>query len=397
MSNDFLDNQILQPFAKADPFMPGSGLGLGLAQRIISMLGGSLAIKSDLRKGTLVHVEIPIHLLNDDNEADWDELDVVETSNDTWDSGRGERKAARAAASSDQPPDVSLQEDRKPSDSDESPAGERHNESVRHDGIYLIGFDAPSNLRRVGRSLMRQLKLHSCRITDEIHYASLIVSSSATLLSVLHQLASQARPDVQVIVLSQKGEPAIHTSAFSVPVRQYHRFLRPSVIRSIMRPPRVRPPAPETYISPIVGGESARPTTTSAAPSSRRNSHGSTATAVPNSLRRDTMTGSLEPSPPSSPSVQTSDLEGPASASRIEIMGSITEHEAEITGVPSMRPTLLHEQASDPLPTVQIARSSLAVPRPALKETVSTPDLTADPPSDGPIRGGCSLLVQNQV
>jgi hypothetical protein len=233
VSAEFLDVEVLRPFSKADPFMPGTGLGLGLAKRMIEILGGKLVISSSLGKGTLVHVEIPLHLLNEDNEFDQEGMDD----------------------NADEPP-----QPRSP---------------IRQDGIYLTGFDsADPGVRRVGRSLLRQLKLLFCRVVDNIRFASLIVLPEGSLTDEeLAQLASSARPNVEIIYLVpptyHRASPRLAASAPSaaasaaeclsrIPTTRLFRPLRPSVVRRITQPAERPPPPHENYVSPVVGGEGAR-------------------------------------------------------------------------------------------------------------------------------------------
>lgn len=237
VSADFLDQAILRPFAKADPFKPGTGLGLGLAQRMIEILGGKLAIKSVLNKGTLVHVEIPLHLMNADNDSDQENM-------------------------ADQ----------------EAFYIKRPSSPVRSDGIYLTGFTGgDAGTRRVGRALLRQLKLRFCRVVDEPRYASLVIYPEGRVSDgEIRALAGQARPDVEFICLAPAGqvlasacEPEAlesHRTVSTAPggdggsiqITRLARPLMPRVIRRITRPmPRVDPP-PERYVSDVVGGDEAR-------------------------------------------------------------------------------------------------------------------------------------------
>ncbi|RSH83027.1 hypothetical protein EHS25_005737 [Saitozyma podzolica] len=225
--------EALRPFSKADPLMPGTGLGLRLAPRMIEILGGKLAISSIPGKGTLVHVEIPFHLLNEDNELDQEGLDD----------------------NADGPP-----QPRSP---------------VRQDGINLAGFDsAGPGVRRVGRSLLRQHKLLFCRVVDNIRFASLIVLHKGSLTDEeLARLASSPRPNVEIIYLasppSHRASPRLAASAPSaaasaaeclsrIPTTRLFRPLRRSVVRRIKQPSGRPPPPHENYVSPVVGGESAR-------------------------------------------------------------------------------------------------------------------------------------------
>ncbi|OCF75572.1 hypothetical protein I204_04429 [Kwoniella mangroviensis CBS 8886] len=267
MSSDFLDREVLRPFAKEDAFTPGSGLGLGLAQRMVELLGGKLAIASTLGKGTLVHIEIPLHLLNEDNDSD---QDVMASGNDT---------------------------------SSETGAG-NNDDPIRQDGIFLIGWAESQNpsLRRVGKSLARQLKLNFCRVVSDINYASLIVIPEGGVSEVkLAELCRAARPTVQIVILGKDhsmgalaptlakkhgyshghhhyhhhhhGKHAGSSSSSSleldaktnvaieylktVPTIHLNRPLRPSLIKRIMRPADLPPPMREIYKSDVVGGEEA--------------------------------------------------------------------------------------------------------------------------------------------
>ncbi len=57
--------------------MPGSGLGLGLAQRMVDILGGKLAIGSTLGQGALVYIEVPLHLLSWDYDSDQEDMQAL--------------------------------------------------------------------------------------------------------------------------------------------------------------------------------------------------------------------------------------------------------------------------------------------------------------------------------
>ncbi|WVN85689.1 uncharacterized protein L203_100838 [Cryptococcus depauperatus CBS 7841] len=260
MSADFLDSEVLRPFSKEDPFTSGSGLGLGLAQRMVELLGGKLAIASSVGKGTLVHVEVPLRLLNGDSNSDQDDLCQNDTTSDA--------------------------------DNETLP--------VRQDGIYLAGWmdSKQSSIRRVGKCLTRQLKVHKCRVVSEINFASLIVIPEDTIGDTrLADLCQRARPNVQVIILERNqfkyeqrhSQSPVHTHAHtsqasisptkapqpirhasdsasvkdqeylsSIPIIRLPRPLRPSVLRRIMEPPPPPMREPEHYVLDVVGGDEAR-------------------------------------------------------------------------------------------------------------------------------------------
>ena len=358
MSPDFLNKEVLLPFTKADPFTPGAGLGLGLAQRMIEILGGKLAIASTLNKGTLVHIEIPLHLLNEDNDSDQDELEPCDDGNTD---------------------------------------GRRPRSPVRQDGIYLAGFNGEDlGTRRVGKSLLRTLKLHSCRIVTEIHYASLIVAPEGVSEILLAKLASRARPGVQITLLSKAGgrhsdmpQTPIFTPSIAeaqaqdflqeISTTYLKRPLRPSLITRILKPSETELPLKESFVSPVVGGAGAKVAySASEMPGVSglfRNSSSSldTVTVRPSPDQPNSYHTEIIPSSPTTPRPTAS---SPALREPEEIFSRSQEF-------PTLRPAL-HEQASDPLPAVsdpvQWSSSSdssssdnVMLKRPPLKEASSTP------------------------
>jgi hypothetical protein len=162
-------------------------------------------------------------------------------------------------------------------------------ERVRQDGIHVTDFGlaagGPSEarvtgsaLKRVGKSLFRQLKLNFCRIVPEIQYASLIVMPEHVDTDEIVAMCVRARPNVELIIigerrrrrwarirsdksgqkLSQHGggpqsqlpPPGWTGSEFlfthevveedeiqGIKVRRLYRPLRPIVLNEIMRPP----------------------------------------------------------------------------------------------------------------------------------------------------------------
>ncbi|KAK8864137.1 hypothetical protein IAR55_001383 [Kwoniella newhampshirensis] len=288
MSNEFLEREVLKPFAKEDAFTSGSGLGLGLAQRMIELLGGKLAIASTLGKGTIVHVEVPVHLLNQDNESDQDAMPTDESEQEETDAAKAEADAGKSRGAGGSGGNKTAGSD-----------GRMGVELVRRDGIYLAGWTETKDpgVKRVGKSLTRQLKLHFCRVVAEINYASLILIPEAGITDTrLADLCRMARPGVQVIVLrkdrSRQAHGATTGNASSshdevigftvgpvplandpaqeaivnpvanflrtIPITYLSRPLRPSVIRQIIQPVEAPPHEPETFVSDVVGGEEAR-------------------------------------------------------------------------------------------------------------------------------------------
>lgn len=353
VSPDFLEKEVLRPFKKADPFMPGAGLGLGLAQRIVEILGGRLAIASTLTKGTLVHVEVPLHLLNDDCESDQEDL---------YTQGQG-------GVTTGEVPGVSARQ-------------------VRQDGIYLAGFETREvGPRRMAKSLTRQLMLNFCRVVEQIRYASLIITPRDGISEIsLMNLVKSARPGVQVIVLDKNPATAAGISDSSsmdtpnatpsaekteaidflhgIDILHLSRPLRPTLLARIMRPldsPHNHPI--EVYKSDVMGGDEARaenqPPPLTSGGSSR--SIGSVeAETIRTSPKHESRLQVL-PSPPMSPHGNSPVLDDvypfPSSADQL---------------LPPLRPPMGQPHPTEPLPTV--AGGAGEEPhRPGLKEVNSTP------------------------
>ncbi|TYJ53875.1 hypothetical protein B9479_005497 [Cryptococcus floricola] len=255
MSAAFLEKEVLQPFAKENPFTSGSGLGLGLAQRMVELVGGKLAIASSPGKGTLVHIEAPLFFLNGDNNSDEEDLDTNRTADQVME------------------PDY----------------------KIRQDGILLAGWEnCKASVKRVAKSLVRQLKLHQCRLVTEAQFACVIVMPDGGLSDAqLAAMCRAARPGVQVIVLEKDrtkygqgdaNSPCLASSnpngvtnaarlacpprspkgkedaAFlaTIPFLHLSRPLRPTILRAVMAPNARPTTPPERYVSDVVGGEDAR-------------------------------------------------------------------------------------------------------------------------------------------
>lgn len=61
ITEDFLRNDLFKPFTQEDRLAPGTGLGMSLVHNISRSLGGSLAITSQLGRGTTARISLPLH------------------------------------------------------------------------------------------------------------------------------------------------------------------------------------------------------------------------------------------------------------------------------------------------------------------------------------------------
>ncbi|KAF7530870.1 hypothetical protein G7054_g9416 [Neopestalotiopsis clavispora] len=60
MKHDFLQHHAFEPFSQEDPLSQGTGLGLSLVSEVLRGLGGTIRLESELGRGTLATVAIPL-------------------------------------------------------------------------------------------------------------------------------------------------------------------------------------------------------------------------------------------------------------------------------------------------------------------------------------------------
>ena len=60
ISPDFLNSKLFTPFAQENSLSPGTGLGLSIVRSIVTMLGGSIDLRSRVGEGTTVEVRMPL-------------------------------------------------------------------------------------------------------------------------------------------------------------------------------------------------------------------------------------------------------------------------------------------------------------------------------------------------
>ncbi|KAA8642525.1 hypothetical protein EYZ11_007637 [Aspergillus tanneri] len=65
ISRDFLEQKLFKPFTQEDVLTEGVGLGLSVVREIVTYLGGTVDLKSEVGKGTQVDVFIPVEFLPD--------------------------------------------------------------------------------------------------------------------------------------------------------------------------------------------------------------------------------------------------------------------------------------------------------------------------------------------
>jgi signal transduction histidine kinase/CheY-like chemotaxis protein len=60
ISPDFLRSKLYTPFAQENSLIPGTGLGLSIVRGIVTMLGGTISIRSEVGRGTVVTISLPL-------------------------------------------------------------------------------------------------------------------------------------------------------------------------------------------------------------------------------------------------------------------------------------------------------------------------------------------------
>ncbi|GKT46136.1 sensor protein GacS [Colletotrichum spaethianum] len=62
ISEEFLHNKLFTPFSQEDALAPGTGLGLSLVRQIVTGLGGTISVRSQVGHGTSITVSMPLIL-----------------------------------------------------------------------------------------------------------------------------------------------------------------------------------------------------------------------------------------------------------------------------------------------------------------------------------------------
>lgn len=60
ISEEYLKHKLFTPFAQENPFSSGTGLGLSIVHQMVKDLGGQLEIESELGRGTIASVTVPL-------------------------------------------------------------------------------------------------------------------------------------------------------------------------------------------------------------------------------------------------------------------------------------------------------------------------------------------------
>jgi CheY-like chemotaxis protein len=61
MSEEYVKYQLFTPFAQENSLSPGTGLGLSIVSQIVKNLNGTLDVKSEIGRGTVIKVHIPLN------------------------------------------------------------------------------------------------------------------------------------------------------------------------------------------------------------------------------------------------------------------------------------------------------------------------------------------------
>lgn len=96
MSEEFLKNGIFQPFSQdvngANSVIQGTGLGLALVKQIITEMGGSIEVESELGKGSTFTLTIPYeYRINEQSEDKKEEVKKPESLEDDFSILKGKR------------------------------------------------------------------------------------------------------------------------------------------------------------------------------------------------------------------------------------------------------------------------------------------------------------------
>lgn len=60
ISSEYLQSKLFTPFAQEDSLTPGTGLGLSIVRSIVTMLGGTIDVRSAVGQGTTITVNLPV-------------------------------------------------------------------------------------------------------------------------------------------------------------------------------------------------------------------------------------------------------------------------------------------------------------------------------------------------
>ena len=69
MSREYQKYELYTPFAQEDPLSTGTGLGLSIVRQLVTDLGGSVDIQSELGQGTMARVSVPLIASTEPSEA----------------------------------------------------------------------------------------------------------------------------------------------------------------------------------------------------------------------------------------------------------------------------------------------------------------------------------------
>lgn len=198
MDRDFLQYHYFRPLKKENDLKPGSGLSVHIAQRLLNMLGGNIAVSSQTGSGTTVVIEVPLK----------------------------RRRMVQAVTAGVYPRDP----DTVASDIREDQDGKK---------VYISGFFSQNHgigLKRAGEAVARSLKRFGCQVVKDPKEADLVLKNVPEGVKVDYEKIQQRSPQAEIILLycTEERRQEVEPQAREFGLRCFKRPLVPSVLRDVL-------------------------------------------------------------------------------------------------------------------------------------------------------------------